>query len=230
MIESHQVEATHVIIGGVVFPWASKFPYVDSGRSILGGIEYNQKADLIRCHKCGCWFRSLALHVRKQEGLGTREYRTQHGLAQTSALNVPSIVRAHKTTAKKLSRKFKHNISSGAHNKGVPASLSSIQRGRQGCAEINNLRMICAAQLKNRIMLLAFRVNGTPTKEDLYKERLHRRTLMHAFGVPVATLFKSLGLSLNRRAKGERITRQPLPAHIRAMHKSYTTAIGVQAP
>jgi hypothetical protein len=42
-----EVSATHVIIGGLVFPWEAKAPYVPSGHSILGGLEYNAGADLI---------------------------------------------------------------------------------------------------------------------------------------------------------------------------------------
>jgi hypothetical protein len=42
-----------VIIRGHVFPRAEKEPFVASGESLLGALEYNQETDQTKCHECG---------------------------------------------------------------------------------------------------------------------------------------------------------------------------------
>lgn len=78
--------ATHVIIAGNVFPWEAKAPYVASGRSVLGGLEYNEELDLVRCHLCGKWFACLNHHVASEEGVTGDEYRRDHGLMWNTPL------------------------------------------------------------------------------------------------------------------------------------------------
>lgn len=80
------VEATHVLIRGMVFPWAAKAPYVASGRSVLGALEYNLEKDLVRCHVCGLWFTRLYLHLEKAEGMSPESYRSTYGLNQLTLL------------------------------------------------------------------------------------------------------------------------------------------------
>lgn len=78
--------ATHVLIGGMIFPWKNKAPYVASGRSILGGLEYNLVHDTVRCHICGKWFDTLNSHLRKDEGIELATYRATYGLTCATTL------------------------------------------------------------------------------------------------------------------------------------------------
>src|SRR4051812_44274200 len=80
------LEATHVLIGGIVFPRAEKAPYVMSGHSVLGGLEYNEEKDRVKCHKCGNWFRRLGRHLSQVEGISSSQYKRDHGLRQSTTL------------------------------------------------------------------------------------------------------------------------------------------------
>ena len=95
---------THIIIAGTMFPWAEKAPYVRSGESVLGAVEYDEKADEIKCHECGRWFRALSPHLRdratrdrkgrirpRPHAMSPKVYKVKHGLNLVSALSIPSL-------------------------------------------------------------------------------------------------------------------------------------------
>lgn len=80
--------ATHVLIRGHVFTYAEKSPFVASGMSVLGALEYDEAADRLKCHECGMWVRGLGNHVRTH-GMKRREYNRKHGMSASRALCTP---------------------------------------------------------------------------------------------------------------------------------------------
>ena len=92
------MKETHVIVLGGVYAWESKAPYVESGHSVLGALEYNEGDNRIKCHECGGWYRSLGKHVAETHGMRPREYRRDHGLKTSTSLSVPSVRDRHAET------------------------------------------------------------------------------------------------------------------------------------
>jgi hypothetical protein len=198
-----KVKATHVIIGGVVFPWAAKAPYVAAGKSILGGLEYNDEHDLIKCHVCGGWFVSVGKHL-ETDGINAAAYKRDFGLLKKTGLCTPS-----------------HSIQSARIGKrsGNVARLRNGKRpGRKagnvsfGCAEERNLQNLCQAQIRHRVMELAIRLNGTPTQRDLTSVGIRQASIERAFAMNTTAFMRSLGLTPNRSGQCKQgIIRQPLP-------------------
>jgi hypothetical protein len=82
------LETRHVIIRGQVYRWEEKAPYTQSGESILGALEYDRKADKVKCHECGKWLTSLGPHVAiGHRETGLRNYKLTHGLIANVSLN-----------------------------------------------------------------------------------------------------------------------------------------------
>lgn len=92
--------STHVLIRGHKFTYAEKSPFVRSGESLLGAIEYDEATDQTKCHECGEFFRGMGNHV-KAHGISRFEYNTKHGLRVRSPLSGLSVRQRHRTIATK---------------------------------------------------------------------------------------------------------------------------------
>jgi len=186
-----EVQATHILIGGIVFPWADKAPYVTSGHSTLGALEFNAQQDVVRCHVCGWWFHTLGAHIRKSEGISPSDYRKAYGLNSTTGLCAPS----HSKRARKLliTRKKRLTFSREALAKGHRAKRAATPN----TAETRNLKNLCQAQIRARVRLLAIQVNGTPTIADLNGAGLSHMTVRRTFQMSISKFMESLGLSRN---------------------------------
>jgi predicted transcriptional regulator len=201
------IKATHVIIGGVVFPWAAKAPYVAAGKSLLGALEYNDEHDLIKCHVCGGWFMRVGRHVSHSDGISGAEYKREFGLMKGTALCTPSF-------RVRLSRHARHAKIGDATR--LPHRKTLDMPSRSGSAEGRNLKNLCQAQLRHRVLQLAVSLNGTPTVNDLRTAGIHGRAIQTAFGMTASAFMRSLGLTPNRPKTGHsnghsKTLRQPLP-------------------
>jgi hypothetical protein len=76
----------YVILLGHVFNYEDKAPFVQSGQSIRGAIEYDKDNDKLKCHECGEWFDAIWSHSFQAHGIHSREYKVKHGLAQSASL------------------------------------------------------------------------------------------------------------------------------------------------
>jgi len=211
-LPAHAVKPTHVIIGGIVFPWAAKAPYVASGHSVLGGLEYNEAEGLIKCHVCGCWTRSVGKHAAAADGVSPRDYRRDYGLRNTTSLCTPSTrarYRANVRISALLPEAKKHRFVKGPslqnrkHATGKDAGLS---------AETRNLRMLCAAQIRVRVTNLAIAKGATPTHPDLKLAGIHPAVIKATYGLSLRDFMKSLGLTPNT-VKSPR-SGEPLPKNV----------------
>jgi hypothetical protein len=119
VIYTRQGRETHIIISGTMFPWAEKAPYVRSGESVLGAVEYDAKTDRIKCHECGEWEAHVGIHL-KAHGDNAKAYRLRHGLNIGSPLCGPGRSRAleilalqHQAPARKVAKLVEEKIASG---------------------------------------------------------------------------------------------------------------------
>lgn len=176
---------THVIICGQVFPWAAKAPYVMSGHSTLGALEYNQEQETVKCHECGDWFKELGVHIFRSHGIKAATYKAERGISFGSSL---SAIGSRKLRAKNLRRRGlvgKHPFKKG-HK---PAGNSRYS------PEVRNLHMACQAQLMSKARDLALKLNRCPTAEELRVAGMHHGTIKKMFGLSIHDYLLSLGIS-----------------------------------
>ncbi len=150
----------HVIIRGLVYPFEDKAPFVQSGRSVLGALEYDKSRDLVRCHECGGWFRNTGAHSAQAHGITAREYKEKHGLRSVSSLSVPSLVKARSDVSLRLnSAKFVKNFSIEKQKK--------VYRFRPRHCELINERGRCEAQLLKKVADLTADLKRAPRMDEV---------------------------------------------------------------
>lgn len=207
------IKATHVIIGGCVFPREAKAPYVPSGYSVLGALEYNPTKDLLKCHICGGWFKMLGTHIRQSDGISADAYRRTYGLNMHSSLATPSFNAAKSKVAKRSTHLRKFQFKTGRTVTKAP------NVGIRNTAETMNLRQLCQAQIRSRVFALACSLGGTPTAADLAGIQIHPSVFRRALGQTMAQLLVSMGLTPNRAGSSSRggkgIVREPIPPSLR---------------
>jgi hypothetical protein len=190
---------THVIICGQVFPWAAKAPYVMSGQSTLGALEYNPEQETVKCHECGDWFKELGVHVYRAHGVKAATYKAERGIAFGSSL---SAIASRKKRAKNIRRRGlvgKHPFKKG-HEPHGNAHYSP---------EVRNLHMACKAQLMSKARELALRLHRTPTVEELRQAGMHHGTIRKQFGLSLRDYILSLGMEprpIGKRVNGSAIS------------------------
>ena len=176
----------HVIIRGHVFRYEEKAPFVPSGQSVLGALEYNQDTDETKCHECGEWFHSLGHHVTYSH-MPLDEYKRRHGLRKSSALCGLRIRGAHRDAAKKLTVPGVGILSPSRLRHGRPKAKSQ---------EWANENSRCCAQLLFRIQVIAATVGHTPNRAELRDAGICHTSIANKFG-SLTRAMKLAGLEPN---------------------------------
>lgn len=150
-----------VIIYGQVFRWEEKAPFVPSGKSVQGAMEYDATRDEVRCHECGGWFRSVATHLRLHK-IPAREYKFKHGLRISTPLDSPTVTKTRKA------RNFKRPAN-------LPRTWAHVKKRatQSPRTELANLRGECRAQLGRKIAKIAEDLQRQPSRKELSDEGLH---------------------------------------------------------
>lgn len=164
-----------VLIRGTVFLQKVKAPFVVSGMSFRGALEYNEASGKVRCHECGGWFASVGIHcVRHAMTVG--EYRSRHGLNRHSPLHGPNAFATQRDQAPPP------NFTARASVERANTARLNGRRTRM-VAELRNEKGICQAQLLDRIREVSLAVGRTPSCEDLRHAGMHVESLFAAFNV-----------------------------------------------
>jgi hypothetical protein len=198
----------HVIICGHVFPASEKEPFTAVGKSVLGALEYDQDADLVKCHVCGSWLKSLGAHIRTHK-LKKHEYKRRFGLALASSLNSIHTRRKHRTSAKNRMLCDMARIAQIA--KPQRRRGKSIHRSIEAYNRIGR----CQAQLLYQIRRIAAQVGHTPTSAELISGGVSHHAVRGRFG----SLDKAMELAgLEANGAGRR-TPTDLPRNFPKLHK-----------
>jgi len=193
-----------VRINGKIFLYKQKAPFVSSGASIKGAIEYDPDEDKIRCHECGGWFQNLGPHLKycpKAQGMSGREYKYRHGLKLTSSLVSERLRDIHRRDA--LARHLRPTVRPHARP----------WEHRRSFSETRNERGTCQAQLLQRMKDLGARLGRTFTMAEMTAAGISTRSTFHLFGVKdLRSLMALVGLVPN--GQGFRVpgkSRKPHP-------------------
>ena len=157
----------YVIVRGQVFRWEEKAPFVESGISVLGAMEYDFDTKKIRCHECGEWFKSIGSHASKAHGISSRDYKIKHQLRVGCGMISPDA----KT---KLSANGNRIRPKGSGFGGTTITVEqrkAIQRkaisSKRNVMEMRNEKGLCPAQLAFKIQQIVQTTGKTPTTNDL---------------------------------------------------------------
>jgi hypothetical protein len=182
--------AAKVIIRGYVFEWDDKAPFVPSGVSVYGAIEWDEAQDKIRCHECGEWYKDLASHVNQGHTLDTREYRERHGLRLSTPLWAFSLRR-------NTQERFKTKTGMGFKPGNRHGQFGGRSRGNRSGAETANMNGRCCAQELFKIQTLAAQLGRTPTVKELEENKLCAKRLRVKFNASMADILRMAGLTPN---------------------------------
>ncbi len=130
-----------------------------TGFGYLGVIMWNDKKNLIQCHVCGNWMKSLSHHISRIHHIKTKEYRKEYGLLVTTPLSTPEI---HEQKSKMSSNNYYKYLH------GVLVNHSQHRGGRKiktMRAQELNRKGNCPLQIEDRVRKLM--VNGCVTKRNI---------------------------------------------------------------
>jgi hypothetical protein len=157
-----------VLIRGKCFLYRQKAPFVPSGHSVHGALEYNEAREKIRCHECGEWYQTLSQHLGKIHKISAAEYKDRHGLRRRTPLWAP-------TMSARMSQRIKALLIGGggfrigqfAH---IPQAVRASVTTREAKAfpgEMRNEHGTCQAQILNRLRELSEKFGRTPSKTEI---------------------------------------------------------------
>lgn len=192
--------ADTVLLHGMPFRAKDKAPFIRSGKSVLGAIEYDALSKTVKCHECGAWHGWLPTHILHMHGLSAREYRQAHGLCGDNPLCAPE----KSMQLRKIYTRTRRHGKIGPLRRGAADRVSALGVASRLqkkifpslSQETRNLRRVCPAQLLARLQELAQRLGHTPTGEELHAHGILRQTLMATFG-SVAEAMHLAGLPSN---------------------------------
>lgn len=204
-----------ILIRGKCFLYRQKAPFVPSGKSVYGALEYNEERDEVRCHECGEWFRMLGYHIRKMHTVLPLEYRLRHGLNRNAGL---CGVQAGLSIAARGGRRLSKAEFEVIRQKGIKAAAEARRKRElephRLSPEVGDLhyeqrneRGRCDAQLFAALHALAVQCGHTPTRKDLDRAGIHATSACAAFNVgTMSDLFSLVGLRPNSSGSPGHIT------------------------
>lgn len=201
-----------VRIGNEVMFYKEKAPFVTSGKSIKGALEFDDVSDLVKCHECGEWFKALPAHVLSKHSLSAHRYKAVHGLGSRTSLVCES-------TRLKLSARAKRGYKTWIENGALKRSLhkrktytkSKIYRDNH---ELRNIRKTCHLQLLNRLRNISKALGRTPSHPDLREHGISPDSVKNRFG-SLAKAWSILKLPLRDASRPLKYNRKMLSRLLR---------------
>jgi len=212
--------------------YRAKAPYVQSGHSVLGAIEYDKKADLLKCHECGGWYARVGVHSHLTHNLPACEYKRKHGLRNSSSLDCE---RLRKLAVKRMEelneRQGGPPVNADPEKRRMATEALKSARNARYTGELKNMRMTCQAQIIAKVQALAKDLRHTPTVTDLESVGLTPSQLFYSLNCAnLSDAMRFLGLPPNpagRPARHQGLTRAStleLLAQFVKLHEKFPTS------
>lgn len=199
-------KATHILIMRELFDWRAKAPYVLSGFSTYGALEYCKSTKELRCHECGEWYKGVSQHIKKVH-MEPREYKIKHGFTVRRGLLTPEQVKGKQENQRgRISPGFKGSRFSAHEARELAAEArDAIYKVREqfGSLIINpetaNMLGKCRAQREQQLMQLYQRLGHRPSHKELLTvvaadgtTPLRHSNLLWLFGISASKLMDKL--------------------------------------
>ena len=189
----------HVVIDGEVLFYQQKAPYVASGVSIKGALEYDPQTDRVRCHECGTWFKDLAHHVTVHK-LTVEEYKKRHGFGKKAALISEGLRQQRLTVGIRHSADVRERFRPALEQRLRNWPKHDPNRNvRPWSEEKKNKHGSCQAQLLQRLKSLTTNLGHSPGVKELNSAGIRPSTLCAAFNVyTIADVYSLLRMEPRR--------------------------------
>lgn len=151
---------------------------VEEGYGFLGVLALDPVKDLIQCHTCGEWHKSLQNHLRYKHQTNVASYKREYGLLSSTALineEMRAIFSAHGENNLEVYRK---NFQENSHKHSEETKAKIKETLKQNRMENRNLKGTCPEQLIDRLQKLAFDLGRTPKQIEVPFEE----TLVKVYG------------------------------------------------
>ena len=212
-----------VLIRGKCFLYRQKAPFVPSGESIYGALEYRESSDEVRCHECGGWYHFLPTHIFRTHAISCAEYRHRHGLRRRCALCGPRMcckIKAGKEEYYQRLREAVRSPEKRAEFGAMSRATANLRQRGSDTAERLNESGHCRAQLTQRLKELHAIYGAVPTNKQLIKHGISPASVCLSFNLPTITdVLKSL--ELTRMPSRAAYTREELIEALRNFHAKY---------
>lgn len=175
-------------LSGATVLYESKAPFVPSGVSILGAIEYDEVEDKLRCHECGEWFYFLGPHLNAKHGMDSRAYKLKHGLKIGTAL-VCERVRQDNAARGKI-----RNPLAGIKTRGGVGIRKGVIK-----SEYRNVKGLCQAQVIDRLKKLGEQLGRVPTQLEMEQSGLRPHNFRRMFSCSAKELVILAGMTPRTR-------------------------------
>lgn len=207
-----------VIISGKVSLYKDKAPFVESGKSILGALEYDESSGMVRCHECGKMVLSLPRHLHQEHNIKARDYKIKHGLKIATCLYGEHtrnlmVEAAMRRSAGMPRRELLKKLTAMSHLADHKKQGATLRKTRDS---LRNERGMCRAQLLEKLNTLAVEFGRTPTQVELIKNGIQWNTLQFHFG-SAANAMKIAGLTPNTKQTRTMEQRFPTESLLRSL-------------
>jgi hypothetical protein len=206
---------SHVIIGNEIFLYQQKAPFIPSGQSVRGALEYDPAEDKIKCHECGEWRSHLATHAFLAHGIRAAEYKRKHGFNQKAGLVNESIRRKMSDQASRRTENWlrhpSHMKNSTELRQHARSRMLSENPAGPITTEARNVRGTCHAQILEKLRHIISKLGHTPSWKELYCEGLSPASVALAFNVTrINDVMSLLNLPTNGTLPGRKYSREML--------------------
>lgn len=214
------MDSRKVIIRGHIFDYEEKAPFMVSGASVLGAIEYDAGRDMLRCHECGEWFSSVCSHAVAVHKLSGSDYKRRHGLRLRSSLISRKLA---SDIAQNLRARAGGNTMHGFRSGHTPKASAPRALRQAHNWEKKNEDGRCRAQLIFKIQTLAARLQHTPTVAEMDSAGINHCSLRQVFdGLPTNAIVEMAGLKPNVQGNSrEAFSNEHLLAELLKFHMKY---------
>jgi hypothetical protein len=193
--------AEYVLIKGKTFLYKQKAPFVPSGVSVQGALEYDEATDKVKCHECGEWHLALGKHLSWRHGMKALDYRKKHGLVNKASL---CGLRNHAKRSESMQKidKSKFMAAGVAVRKKALANAHKVlsENGKSGHFENRNIKGTCQAQILETLQELHKKLGRTPSEKDMYDHNLSKGSVLLSLNTKTIGAAMSLaGMLPNKR-------------------------------
>lgn len=161
-IESKELEYEEAPSGAIkLYNYKEPLMPVPKGcHGFMGVLLHDAQEDLVQCHYCGEWQKSLARHIHKHGYANVKQYKQEFGLSNSTALVSEGLRQSLVERGLKLAEQFKLNATSAP--KGHKRT-----KGIKSTVEQRNNRGTCHLQLLDKLDQIATEIGHHPTKAEV---------------------------------------------------------------
>lgn len=146
-----------------LYNYKEPFMPVEKGYGFMGVLMHDAEEQLIQCHLCGKWFRTLNNHIATHGFANASHYKNEYGLSQSTALLCEDMRNRFIEVGKESIKIFKGKIPGGGFKKG-----NGREAGSSKSLEKRNNRGTCPLQLLDKLDKIKNQIGHVPSFTEVH--------------------------------------------------------------